>query len=44
MTNLVPVDFSQLPSTQVGSDDDLKQLSRSTSFLPRMQLYSNPMT
>lgn len=39
-TNLVPVNFEQLPSTQVGSDDQFMELARSADFLGRLQLYT----
>ena len=38
---LVPVDFvEQLPSTQVGSDEDFDAIAKSSDFLPRLQLYT----
>ena len=39
-TNLVPVNFNQLPSTQFGSDDQFIELAKSTEFLGRLQLYT----
>lgn len=39
-TSLVPVDFSQLPSTQIGSDEDYAALGKSTQYLSRLQLYT----
>jgi len=37
---LVPVDLSQLPSTQLGSDDAFADLAKGGDFLARLQLYS----
>ncbi len=38
---LVPVDFvEQLPSTQVGTDEDFDAIAKSSDFLPRLQLYT----
>lgn len=38
---LVPVDFvDQLPSTQVGTDDDFDSIAKSSDFLARLQLYT----
>ena len=37
---LTTVDLTQLPSTQLGSDEDFAAMSRSTGFLGRLQLYS----
>ena len=39
-TNVVPVTFNQLPSTQFGSDDQFIELAKSTEFLGRLQLYT----
>ena len=39
-TTLVPVDLNQLPSTQLGSDEQFEEMSRSTGFLGRLQLFS----
>ena len=39
-TDLVPVNFNQLPSTQFGSDDQFIELAKSTEFLGRLQLYT----
>jgi hypothetical protein len=38
--SLVPVDYSQLPATTRGSDDDFAAMSSSTDFLSRLQLFS----
>ena len=37
---LVPVNFEQLPSTQVGRDDQFDELAKSSEFLGRLQLYT----
>jgi len=38
---LVPVDFvEQLPSTQVGTDEDFEAIAKSSDFLSRLQLYT----
>jgi len=37
---LVPVDFTQLPSTQIGSDDAFDELAKGGDFLARLQLCS----
>jgi hypothetical protein len=39
-TNLVPVDLSQLPSIQLGTDADFNDIARSSDFLGRLQLYT----
>jgi hypothetical protein len=39
-TNLVPVDFSQLPATSMGSDDGFNDLAKGMDFLGRLQLFS----
>lgn len=39
-TDLVPVDMTQLPSTQVGSDETFNELAKSGDFLGRLQLYT----
>ena len=39
-TALTTVDLTQLPSTQLGSDEQFEAMSRSNSFLGRLQLYS----
>jgi hypothetical protein len=39
-TSLVPVDFNQLPSTQVGTDDQFAELTKSTEYIGRLQLYT----
>src|SRR5208337_1969725 len=39
-TNLVPVDLSQLPSTQVGTDDQFLELAKSSEFISRLQLFT----
>ncbi len=39
-TNLVPVNLEQLPSTQIGSDDQFADLAKSTDYLGRLQLFT----
>jgi len=39
-TSLVSVDLTQLPSTQIGSNDDFNEIAKSSDFLPRLQLYT----
>ncbi|MHB9044431.1 MAG: hypothetical protein ACYC35_00675 [Pirellulales bacterium] len=39
-TALQTVDLTQLPSTQLGTDEQFEELSRSTGFLGRLQLFS----
>ena len=39
-TALQTVDYNQLPSTQLGSDEQFEEMSRSTTFLGRLQLFS----
>ena len=39
-TALTTVDLTQLPSTQLGSDEQFEEMSRSTGFLGRLQLFS----
>jgi hypothetical protein len=39
-TNLVPVDLSQLPSIQLGTDADFAEIAKSSDFLGRLQLYT----
>ena len=39
-TNLVPVDLSQLPFTQVGSDEQFLELAKSSEFIGRLQLFT----
>lgn len=39
-TNLVPANFNQLPSTQVGTDDQFMELAKASEFLGRLQLYT----
>ena len=39
-TNLVPVDLDQLPSTQIGSDDQFADLAKSADFVGRLQLFT----
>ena len=39
-TDLVPVDMTQLPSTQVGSDETFNELAKSGDFLGRLQLFT----
>ena len=38
---LTPVNFNNLPSTQIGSDAAFEDLSQGTDFLGRLQLFSN---
>jgi hypothetical protein len=37
---LVPLDLNQLPSTQVGTDEQFAELAKSTEYLGRLQLYT----
>jgi len=37
---LVPVNFNQLPSTQIGTDDQFTELAKGGDFIGRMQLYT----
>ncbi len=39
-TNLVPVDYSQLPTTQLGSDEQFLELAKSSEFIGRLQLFT----
>ena len=39
-TELVPLDFNQFPSTQIGSDEQFAELAKSTEYLGRLQLYT----
>jgi len=39
-TDLVPVDYTQLPSTQTGSDEGFDDLAKGGDFLARLQLCS----
>ncbi len=39
-TALTPVNFDQLPSTQLGSDEQFAELSRRAGFLCRLQLFT----
>jgi hypothetical protein len=39
-TNLVPVDLNQLPSVQIGTDEDFAEIAKSSDFLGRLQLYT----
>lgn len=39
-TNLVPVNFEQLPSTQIGSDDQFADLAKSADYICRLQLFT----
>ncbi len=39
-TNLVPVDFSQLPAVSIGSDEGFDKLAKGADFLGRLQLFS----
>lgn len=37
---LIPINLEQLPSTQIGSDQDFAIIAKSSDFLPRLQLYT----
>jgi len=37
---LIPVDFSQVPVTQIGTDQDFDEIAKSSDFLPRLQLFT----
>lgn len=37
---MVPVDMTQLPSTQVGEDADFDAIAKSSDYLPRLQLFT----
>jgi hypothetical protein len=39
-TDLIPVDLTQLPSVQIGSNDDFNDIAKSSDFLCRLQLYT----
>ena len=39
-TNLVPVNLDQLPSTQIGSDDQFADLAKSADYIGRLQLFT----
>lgn len=39
-TALTPVDFNQLPSTQLGTDEQFEEFARNTDFLGRLTLYT----
>ncbi len=39
-TALVPVDLTQLPSTQLGTDDQFADLAKSADYLGRLQLFT----
>jgi hypothetical protein len=39
-SSLVPVDLAQLPSTQLGTDDQFIELAKSADFIGRLQLYT----
>ena len=39
-TNMVPVNLDQLPSTQIGSDEQFADLAKSADYLGRLQLYT----
>ncbi len=39
-TALVNVDLTQLPSTQLGTDEEFEKMSRNTKFLGRLQLFT----
>ncbi len=39
-TNLVPVKLDQLPSTQIGSDDQFADLAKSADYIGRLQLFT----
>lgn len=38
--DLVPVDLTQLPATQRGSDENFEEMAEGTDFLARLQLFS----
>jgi len=37
---LIPINLDQLPSTQIGTDQDFALIAKSSDFLPRLQLYT----
>ena len=39
-TALAPIDFDQLPSTQIGTDDQFADLAKGGDYIGRMQLYT----
>jgi len=39
-TAMVPVNFDQLPSTQIGTDDQFAELAKGGDYIGRMQLYT----
>ena len=39
-TQLIPVNLEQLPSTQLGSDEQFADLAKSADYLGRLQLYT----
>ena len=39
-TSLVPVNLDQLPSTQIGSDDQFADLAKSADYIGRLQLFT----
>jgi hypothetical protein len=39
-TDIIPVSFEQLPSTQLGTDDQFADLAKGGDYLGRMQLYT----
>ena len=39
-TNLIPVNLEQLPSTQLGTDDQFAELAKSADFRGRLQLFT----
>jgi hypothetical protein len=39
-TALVPVNFNQLPSTQLGTDEQFADLAKGGDFLSRLQLFT----
>ena len=39
-TNLVPVNLEQLPSTQIGSDEQFADLAKSADYIGRLQLFT----
>jgi len=39
-TALVPINLDQLPSTQIGTDDQFAELAKGGDYIGRMQLYT----
>lgn len=39
-TDLIPVNFNQLPSTQIGTDDQFAELAKGGDYVGRMQLFT----